>query len=211
MNRPVIVYGAGGHAAVLLDTLRLLRREVLFLIDDDPATHGRSIEGITVRGDASILQAHQPDELELANAIGSVRAVTARRETFVALRERGFDFVTLIHPAAIVAASAVLGHGVQVMAGAVIQPRATIGDNALVNTRASVDHDAVIGPHAHVAPGATLSGDVRIGEATHVGAGATVIQGVRIGDHATIGAGAVVIKSVPQRTTVVGCPAKRID
>lgn len=211
MNRPVIIYGAGGHAAVLIDTLRLLRREVLFIIDDDPTTHGQSIDGLEVRGDASILNRHRPAELELANAIGSVEAVIARREKFLELRERGFEFATIIHPAAVVAASALLGHGAQIMAGAVVQPRTTLGDNTLINTRAAVDHDSAIGDHAHVAPGATLSGSVTVGESTHIGVGASVIQGVTIGARATVGAGAVVIGDVAGGATVVGCPAKPID
>lgn len=208
MTPPVIIYGAGGHAAVLIDTLRLLRREVLFIIDDDPTTHGQSIDGLEVRGDASILKRHRPAELELANAIGSIKAVIARREKFLELREQGFEFATIIHPAAVVAASAVLGHGTQIMAGAVVQPRVALGENTLINTRAAVDHDAVIGDHAHIAPGATLSGDVRIGESTHVGVGASVVQCLSVGARATIGAGAVVIRDVADGATVVGCPAR---
>ena len=211
MTPPLIIYGAGGHAAVLIDALRLLRREVLFVIDDDPATHGQAIDGIEVRGDTSLLEGHRPGELELVNAIGSVRAVTARRERFLELRKRGFGFATVIHPGALVAASAALGHGVQVMAGAVVQPRATIGANALINTRAAIDHDTVIGPHAHIAPGATLSGGVSVGEASHVGVGASVIQGISIGEHATIGAGAVVLRNVARGATVVGVPARLVD
>ncbi|WP_240917177.1 DapH/DapD/GlmU-related protein [Nocardioides sp. HDW12B] len=53
-----------------------------------------------------------------------------------------------------------------------------------------------------------------IGDRTHVGAGAVVLMGVRIGSECVVGAGAVVTHDVPDRTCVVGVPARvvgRID
>lgn len=207
MSLPVIILGAGGHAGVLTDTLGRLGRAVRGLIDDDPTTHGRTVHGLEVQSPA-ILDSLKPEQIELVNGIGSTRAVTARQQRYEQLQAQGFRFASIIHPAAIVAESATLGQGAQVMAGAVIQNNARIGDNALINTRASIDHDCAIGDHAHIAPGATISGNVRIGAATHVGAGAVIIQGITIGSHATIGAGAVVLQDLAEQTTAVGNPAR---
>ena len=44
-----------------------------------------------------------------------------------------------------------------------------------------------------------------------IGAGAIILPGVKIGKMAIVGAGAVVTKDVPDNTTVVGIPAKKIE
>lgn len=49
---------------------------------------------------------------------------------------------------------------------------------------------------------------IRIGAHVWIGGGALVLPGVSIGDGAIIGAGSVVTRDVPERTTVMGNPAR---
>lgn len=51
---------------------------------------------------------------------------------------------------------------------------------------------------------------VSIGDQTFVGANAVVLMGVSIGNHCIVGAGSVVTRDVPDRTCVVGSPARAI-
>ena len=189
---PIYVLGAGGHAAVVLDTLRAM---------------GCACAGTAEIGDEAALLAKPADSLVLANGLGGVGDTGPRRRVFERFKARGFRFMTLVHPGAIVAPSAVLGEGAQVMAGAVVQPEARIGANAIVNTRAVVDHHCAVGAHCHIASGATLASAVTVGEGAHVGAGATVIQGIAIGAGALIGAGAAVVRDVPPGAVAMGVPA----
>lgn len=207
---PVILIGAGGHARVLIDTLRRTNREILFATDSDPAVVGRNVLGVQVEGPDECVLDRQPQTVELVNAVGSVASLTRRQRVFERFTGRGYGFARVVHPSAVLSDSAELAEGVQVMAGAVIQPGARIGPNSLVNTGASVDHDVVIAAHVHVASGATLSGGVTVGQATHIGAGAVVIQQVTIGQSTVVGAGAVVIHDVADGMTVVGVPARPI-
>lgn len=205
---PVIVLGAGGHAKVVIDTLLASGATILGITDRDPKTHGESILGIPVLGGDDTLSGHPVGSIVLANGIGSTGKITTRRRTFESFKEKGYEFLTVIHPSAILAGDVTLGEGAQVMAGAVLQPGVRIGRNAIVNTRASVDHDCVIGEHTHIAPGATLSGGIKTGEAVHIGAGATVIQGLQIGAGSVAAAGSVVLEDIPAGATVAGAPAK---
>jgi sugar O-acyltransferase (sialic acid O-acetyltransferase NeuD family) len=205
---PVIVIGAGGHAGVLLHTLALLSRRVLFATETDEGRHGHEVGGVEIRGGDDLVFDHPPEAVELVNGIGSTRVPQSRRTVFERFRSAGYRFASVVHPTAVIAPTASLGQGVQVMAGAVVQHNARIGDNALLNTRASVDHDCVIGEHVHVAPGVTVCGSVLIGAATHVGAGATILQGLHIGDRVLIGAGSVVVSPVPSDSQVLGVPAR---
>jgi len=59
-------------------------------------------------------------------------------------------------------------------------------------------------------PGATIAGEVQIGDYASIGSNATVLPRLSIGTGTIVGAGAVVTQSVPERTTVVGCPARPV-
>jgi len=207
---PVIVLGAGGHAKVLIDMLRLRGHEILGIADADTGKHGATYAGCRViGGDDAVLQ-HDPGRIRLVNGVGSTGQPQARRRLFEEFTRSGYVFESVTHPSAVIAGDAVLEEGAQVMAGAVIQPGSRIGMNAIVNTAASVDHDCTVGAHVHLAPGAVLSGNVRVGDGTHIGTGACVIQGIAIGEGCVIGAGAVVLEDISAGMRAAGVPARRI-
>jgi UDP-perosamine 4-acetyltransferase len=211
MTLPVMVLGAGGHAAVVVDALLECGMRLLGLVDPAPPAGRDAILGVRVLGDESVLERYSPQDLLLANGVGGAGGTTAgaeaRRAVYERLAGRGFRFATVVHRFAYVARGANLADGAQVMAGAVVQPFAAVGLNTIVNTRASIDHDCVVGAHVHIAPGATLSGGVRVGDGAHVGVGATIKQGVAIGAGALVAAGAVVIHDVAAGARVMGVPA----
>lgn len=202
---PWIVVGGGGHASVVIDTLLLLGEDVLgFTGGEDSAT---SILGAVFLGGDEVITSYEGGAIHLANGLGSIGSTKLRAAAFRRFKSRGYTFPCLVHPSAIVAASATIGEGTQVMAGAILQPNCCLAENVLINTAAHIDHDCIIESDVHVAPGAALSGGVVIGSGSHIGLGANVIQGVHIGAHSTIGAGAVVLRDVPAGATVVGVPA----
>lgn len=207
---PTIILGAGGHAKVLLDMLRLSDRSVLGVTSRDAAGQGQRFCDLPVLGGDAVLADYSPDRVELVNGVGFAREAAWRADVFKRGQTAGFRFVTLVHPGATVAAGVELGEGAQIMAGAVLQPGTVVGANAIINTRASVDHDCRIGPHTHVGPGAVLCGGVEIGEGSLVGAGATILPGVHVGNRCTVGAGALCREEVLDGAVVVGVPARRV-
>lgn len=189
MNKPVIVLGAGGHAAVLVDMLRSQGVVPLALVAPAASALRAVLTDIPLWHDEGKILAHHPDEVELINGIGSLPGNTLRAEIFARYRALGYRFAGLVSAKAMVSDYAVLEEGVQVMAGAIIQAGARIGANSIINSGAIVDHDCHLGGDNHVAPGAALSGAVMTGERVHIGTGAVVIQGISIGADAVVGAG----------------------
>jgi UDP-perosamine 4-acetyltransferase len=211
MKVPVIVIGAGGHARVLISSLKALQREIIGIFHPDLTLIGQSISGICIIGNDDKVLKYAPDSIELVNGIGSVSSTEKRKEIYMKFKNDGYSFATIVHPLAKIMNDVQLGEGVQVMAGAIVQTGCVIGDNAIINTGAIIDHDCMIGTHAHIAPGAVLSGNVQVGAMTHIGTAATVIQGIKIAAEAIIGAGAVVIKDVPPGGKVIGNPARVME
>lgn len=208
MRRRAILLGTGGHAGVLVAILDDAGTAVEGLVTPDRALHGTLRHGIRVLGDDDAVLQHSPDDVVLVNAIGSVGSTASRREVFDRFKRKGYKFLSLMHPTAIVAPGTVFGEGVQVMARTVVQPGATVGDNSLLNTGVIVEHDCVLGRHVHLATGAVLCGSVRVDDGVHVGAGSVIIQGRRVGELSTVAAGAVVIRDVQRATCVAGVPAR---
>jgi sugar O-acyltransferase (sialic acid O-acetyltransferase NeuD family) len=192
----VIIIGASGHARVLLDALQLSGCKVLGFVDPAFSKGALGPGGLPVLGGDDALRGFSTSEVQLVNGVGSIGPTTSRGAVYRRGKEHGFSFATVVHGSAVVSASAILGEGVQIMAGCVVQCGAAIGANSIINTRASVDHDCKIGETVHIAPGATLSGNVRVGDRTHIGTGAVVIQGISIGADSLVAAGAVVYRDI---------------
>jgi UDP-perosamine 4-acetyltransferase len=173
-------------------------------VDSDRALWGKKVDGVKVLGGDELLDSYRPKSIALVNGVGG----PARRRLFARWTGRGYRFPAVTAPSAIVAASAVLEDGAQVLTRAVVHPGARVGRNAVINTAAVVEHDCAIGDDAFIAPGAVLCGQVRIGRGAMIGAGAVAVPGIAIGDEAVVGAGSVVTRDVRSGTTCWGVPAR---
>lgn len=208
-----IVLGSGGHAKVLIQVLKVIGVPVWGCTSRMQADHGKDILGVSVKGGDALLDKLDPEDFLLVNGLGTVKidSPSPQVKIFEDWKARGFSFATIVHPSATIAEDAVLGEGVQIMAGCILQPGTTVGKNSIINTSASLDHDCEIGSHVHIASGVTLSGGVRVGDGSFIGCGASVIQYKNIGRGVLVGAGAVVIRDVPDAVKVLGVPGKVVQ
>lgn len=200
-NERVVVLGAGGHAKVVISTLRAAGYEIEAVFDDDPTKHGSQIMGIPIKG--ALSEAAGRDYKYGVVAVGDNAVRKAISERII-----GFSWLTVVHPHAYVEASVCLGEGTVVFAGAVLQTDTVVGRHAIINTGATIDHDCVLGDFVHTAPGAHLSGDVTVDEGALVGIGSATIPGVHVGAWSVIGAGSVIVSDVDVQSTVVGVPGR---
>ena len=183
------LYGASGHAKVIIDILRANQIEINGLVDDNPNI--QELLGIPVL--------HQSNGLSLF--IISIGNNQIRKKIAEQLKT---SFGKAIHPSAIISPNSMIDEGTVVMQGAIVQSCATIGKHCIINTGASVDHECVIEDYVHISPHATLCGNVHVGEGSWVAAGSVVLPGVKIGKWSVIGAGSVVAKDIPDGVLAVG-------
>jgi sugar O-acyltransferase (sialic acid O-acetyltransferase NeuD family) len=206
----VVIVGAGGHGQVVADVLASAARlgadaEPIGYVDDNPSLAGRTLLGLPVLGQIDGLSQIAHDGVIVAIGDNAIR-----RAVFNKLAVRNERFVVARHPSAVVADSVEIGRGTMICAGVIINPGAVIGANVILNTGCSIDHHNRIGDHVHIAPGVCTGGDVTVDVGVLVGIGAVVMPGRTIRAGSTVGAGALVQQDVPERTVVVGVPARPV-
>jgi sugar O-acyltransferase (sialic acid O-acetyltransferase NeuD family) len=200
INR-IFLYGASGHAKVICEILEAQHRIPYGLIDDNPLL--TSLLEYPVFN--TVQQAAVGADDHFVISIGNNRI---RKDVVAKLN--GMNFISAIHPAAIISPRSVIGEGTVVMPNVSVNVHSSIGRHVILNTNCSIDHDCVLEDFVHISPNAALAGNVQIGEGTHVGIGACIRQHIRIGKWVTIGAGAVIIRDVPDYAVVVGNPGRVI-
>lgn len=205
----IIGFGAGGHAACVLDAIRsVFRFRVVALVDADESRHGQTLFDAPIVGPERLASLRAEGIERAFVGVGGVGDSGPRRRTAALLRDAGFRLPPIVHFSATVSPTAKIDEGAQVLAAAIVNARAHLGRDSLINAGAIVGHDTVVGECTHVSSGAKIAGGVSIGADAHIGTGAVVIQGITIGDRAVVGAGAVVLEDVPAGVTVGGIPAR---
>ncbi|HTD39029.1 MAG TPA: acetyltransferase [Mucilaginibacter sp.] len=195
----IYLYGASGHAKVVIEILEQQNGIISGLIDSDP--------------DKKSLLDYPVFQQMPQVSDGKIRSIICIGNNLIRRKlanEIEANFVTAIHRSANISPRCLIGQGSVIMSSVSVNCDAIIGNHVILNTNCSVDHDCIVQDYVHISPNAALAGNVSIGEGTHVGIGASIIQGIKIGKWATIGAGAVIIEDVPDYAVVVGNPGKII-
>jgi sugar O-acyltransferase (sialic acid O-acetyltransferase NeuD family) len=194
----IYLYGAGGHAKVIMDILQSCGKTVAGIFDDDPEKTIWHFSNLKFPGPFNFFS----DELILSIGNNLIRKKLSMQVNA--------DYCTAIHPYAIISNYSSIAKGSVVMGGVLINADTQIGKHCIINSSASIDHDCILEDFVHISPNVTLCGEVTIGECSHIGAGAVIIPCKKIGANVTIGAGAVVIADIPDNTVAIGNPARII-
>lgn len=188
------LYGASGHAKVIIDILELQGEPIEGLFDDNT-----SINNLLKYLVEPFPQQLDPNK-QLIISIGNN---LIRRKIASSVKAQ---FGTAIHTSVFISKRSFVGAGTVVMGGVTINTDVKIGHHCIINTNSSIDHDSVLEDFVHISPNVALCGGVEVGEGTHIGAGAVIIPGKKVGKWCTIGAGSVIIKDIPDYSTAVGNP-----
>ena len=194
----MILYGASGHAKVIIDILLKSKIIITAIIDDNKNL--KSILGFKV-----YRKQNTKINEELIISIGNNKTRKS-----ISSKLKNVDYGIAIHPKAIIDKTSSINNGTVIMANAIINSSVKIGKHCIINTNTVIEHDCIINDFAHISPSATLCGNVFIDKGTHIGAGAIINPNIKIGKWCIIGSGSVVIKDIPNNTTVVGNPARVI-
>ena len=205
-RRKLAILGAGPFAEEIADLAASTGRfePIAFLEGIDRERCGRMLSGLPIMwiGDAGCLAG----TCETVCAVGATK-----RDAFIQQAlDVGLRFTSIVHSTACLFDSATFGEGSIISAAVVIAARAKLGRHVIVNRGCLIGHHTEIGDFVTISPGANIAGRVRIGERAYVGMGSVIVDGVSVGSGAVVGAGSVVLRDVPERTQVLGVPARPI-
>lgn len=210
MTKKILILGAGGFGRELLSWTRdwLGGRDGWTLagfLDDN--LQGSRPDGLPpILGPIS---GYQPAAHEVfLCGIGLPKAKLAVCEQ---IKARGGQFLTLVHPSAVVGERVILGEGTVICPRVVLTCDISVGAFVTINAAATVGHDAVLGDGVTLSGHCDVTGHVKLGRGVFFGSHATAIPSVKIGDFAVVGAGSTVVRSVKPGATVFGVPAKQIS
>lgn len=209
----LIILGTGGNCLDIVDAVRDAGRHadsaqfrVAGFLDDNPAVLGTEVCGIPVLGPLKI--ACELKDCQFVNGIGSPTSFWKKPDIIASTGLALDRFATIIHPTASVSHLANIGPGTVLLQNVTVNARARIGIHVMVLPGAVISHDDDIGDYTCIASSASLAGDVKVGTACYLGGNCSINAGVRLGAHTLVGMGAVVLKDPPERSVLVGNPAR---
>lgn len=177
MKHKLLIVGAGGHGRAVAESIGLKNEfELMGFIDDSWPTN-QNIGQYLIYGTTEDLTQYRSVADYVVVAIGNNKK---RSELMDELSNAGFTLATIIHQAAIVSPSAIIGAGTVIMAGAIVGTEARLGRGAIVNSGANVDHHCVVDDFGHLGVNACMAGGSKLGLRAWLQAGSALGYGVDI-------------------------------
>jgi sugar O-acyltransferase (sialic acid O-acetyltransferase NeuD family) len=199
VTKKVALIGSGAHARVVNNIFRHQGIHVIGLFGKDR-------------------QAELEEILEMQNSLPkssvgvhiAIGSNELRRKISKSILSENLRILSAISKYSIIERDSQIGLGVCIAPLVYLGINSHIGSHTIVNSGAILDHDVRVSSFCHIAGNAYIAGGVSVGEGSFIGAGSTVNDGIEIGEEVVIGAGAVVTRSIREKGTYVGVPAKQV-
>lgn len=162
-----------------------------------------SKDGVPVVAWEDLPTSHPVDQVSLFCPLSYRGMNAARRDIFGEGVQRGYEFISFIHPKAHYYGTPV-GRNCMILEGNVIQPHVVIGDNCILWSGNHIGHHTRIAAHCFLASHVVVSGSVSVGEQCFLGVNSTIRDNIELGQACMVGAGALVTKSLEDFSVVPG-------
>ena len=207
MVKEIFLFPCNGNAIEAVDCIDVNEYTVKGFIDDTPEKQGLIIFDIEIFK-RDILKKNL--NAEILAVPGSPQSYTFRSKIIDELELSNNRFATIIHPKAVISPYAKIGYNVLIMAGVVITSNAVIGNHVIILPNTVIHHDTVIGDHTIIGSNVCIASNTNIDNNCYIGSGSSIINGVNIGKFSMLGLGSNVISDFPDRSKVVGNPARKL-
>lgn len=201
-NGEIIIWGCGGHARSIINSIRQTDDEIKITLVDKNAGNKEKILGCNV---------YREYDVKKSDAIIVAYGDNKKREQIYRKLKEVYSgqFISIISEKADIGIACKIGEGTFVAMRTFVGPEARIGSNTILNTNCVIEHEVSIGNHVHIAPNVTVCGKSFIGNNVLCGAGSTVIDKIKICDNVILGAGAVVVNDIRDSGVYMGVPARK--
>ena len=206
----LIIIGASGFGREVLQIIKDINKgkptwNVLGFLDDNPdALEGYECDYAVIGS----IREWEPKENE--HFVMAIANPKIKEEVTTRLEGKGAQFVSIIHPTAIIGSFNQIGRGIVVYPYAKITVNTTIG-NFVTLLGSNIGHDATIGDYTTISGMCAINGHALIGRRVFIGGHAVIAPSKKVGDDAYVGSGSVVVTNVRAGYKVFGNPAKKMD
>lgn len=207
----IVILGASGHGGVVLDCL--LKEGIYDCIGflDSYKSKGSFFLGYEILGNENDLPSIM-DKYKVSGIVVAIGDNYTRRSVVQKIQKLVpyLEFVSTVHPSAIVSREVILGEGSVLLAGVKITSNSFVGNHCILNTNSILEHDSVMHNFSSLAPMVCVGGGFQLGECAAMCIGAICIENITVGEHAVVGAGALVLSDIPNSVLAIGRPARII-
>ena len=203
-----IIIGAGGFGKEVLDTIHQINilkptYNVVGFIDNK-IKKGTIINDLIVLGNDDIL-----DDYIGINLIIGVGDPHIRQKIYNRNKDK-FNFLTIIHPTAIVSKYAKIDDCVIIQAFCIVAANVHLNKGVCINARTGIGHDSIVDDFSSIQSFCDITGGNKIGKLCFLGTGVKVIPELILGDQCYVCAGSIIFKSANNKSKIIGNPAKII-
>lgn len=153
-------------------------------------------------------QHFNPQEYKLFIPLSYTKVNKLREQKYLEAKEKGYSFISYIHPKATVASNAKIGENCFIFEDNTIQPYVTIEDNCILWSGNHIGHHSTIKAHCFIASHVVISGGCEIGENTFIGVNATLRDHIKIGKSNVVGAGALILGDTEDNKVYMATPTE---
>lgn len=207
-NKKILIAGTGGFSKEVLCLITDLGKydEVLGFIEPDWIYDTKKFPNTILGKPVLPYREVNPNSHVVSIAIGDSNI----REKVTTQLPNEIEYITLIHPSALISKWVEIGEGAIICAGTVITCDIKIGKHVQLNLNTTIGHDCIIGDYFTTAPNVNISGNCNIDAHVYFGTASSIKQGVSIVPNVIIGMGAIVTKNINENGVYIGNPAKKL-
>lgn len=208
----LIIMGGHGNGMVVASTIERIGSHVIvgFLNDDlkKGAVVSYPYEVLGTIDEAASLNVY--DDLYFYYGIFSLDRKWHNVERIKKIGIPIHKYMTIIDPSAVISPFSEIGYGCFIGPHVTIGPNTRIGNFVQIFGHGFIGHDSVLEDYVFVANNASIGGAITVKEGAWIGANSAVRENVTIGEWAVVGMSSSALEDVPDKTTVVGVPARQI-
>ena len=190
----VIIFGTGEISQIAHHYLQEDERyEVCGFTMDNEFIEEKKFKNLSIIPFHLIEQKFPADKFKLFIPLSYAQVNKLREKKFIEARNKGYDFISYIHPKANISSNANIGKNCFIFEDNTIQPYVTIEDNCILWSGNHIGHHSTIKANCFITSHVVISGGCEIGENTFIGVNATLRNHIKIGKSNVIGASALIL------------------
>jgi sugar O-acyltransferase (sialic acid O-acetyltransferase NeuD family) len=206
MTQLIIVAASGLAREVIAMEQALARFEQIFVVDDNPALWGKTIQGSPIIGGLDCIRPHSDTQLLVCAGQG-----TARHRLVKRLTGQGVSpdrYATVIQKEVRIPRGCTVGAGSILFAGTVLTSDVRVAEHVVTMPNVTLTHDDRVEDYATLCAGVSLGGNVTVRRAAYLGMNSSVREGLTVGEGAVLGMASALLEPLPDKETWGGVPAR---